>query len=215
MADGYGIGYIIKDFRLHYAICSKHRQTTRYALALEGVLREMASILEPISCTKVRDSRPQRRSSLKKISSRDISYNSYGDVWRESDLKLVNNDDNGGKKLQVFDEKPESRWSAQKINKVDIDDDLERKTDVTSADNSDSDVFSQKLNDVEDDNFNGNRSRTAKREQNPKRIGNDDFMPIRPDRRASQSTILFPGQLQEIMQYDELSKLCDAIDFDS
>jgi len=213
VADGYGIGYIIKDFRLHYAICSKHRQTTRYALALEGVLREMASILEPISSTKVHDNRhrPQRRSSLKKISSRDISYNSYGDVWRESSLKLVNNDDNGGRKLQVFDEKPESRWSARKI-------------DVTSTDNSDSDpdlptpVFQIKMNDVDDDNVNsnGNRSRlaTTKREQSQKRIGSDDFMPIRPDRRASQSTILFPGQLHEIMQYDELSKLCDAIDFD-
>ena len=123
----------------------------------------------------------------------------------------------------MFDEKTESRWSAQ-INKVDsadiadIIDDLKGKDVVTDADISvpilPPEVL-QKLNDVDDYDVNfTSRSRMTRRKTEHRRVGSDDFMPIRPDRRASQSTILLPGQLQEIMQYDELSKLCDAIDFE-
>jgi len=86
--DGYGIGYIIKDSHLHYAICSKHRQTTRYALTLEGVLREMASLLEPISQTKVYD--PKGRPSLRALSAgNDVSCQSFQDIWGESTFETI------------------------------------------------------------------------------------------------------------------------------
>eukprot|EP00536_Pseudo-nitzschia_multiseries_P018632 jgi/Psemu1/248858/estExt_Genewise1.C_28100001 len=105
--DGYGIGYIIKDSHLHYAICSKHRQTTRYALTLEGVLREMASLLEPISQTKVHC--PKQRPSLKSLpSGRKLSSGSFQDIWGESSLmgSLV---DEG--KPKVIYESGETRWN--------------------------------------------------------------------------------------------------------
>lgn len=105
--DGYGIGYIIKDSHLHYAICSKHRQTTRYALTLEGVLREMASLLEPISQTKVHDHIPGSRSSLKDLVT-DVAYDSYVDVWGESSFRSLLEEG----KPKMIRELSEKRWSA-------------------------------------------------------------------------------------------------------
>jgi hypothetical protein len=155
--DGYGIGYIIKESHLHYSICSKHRQTKRYALTLEGVLREMASLLEPISNTKVQnsDSPQQRRSVL-------TSNDSYGDIWGESSYQLTESDDgtnnnnnninnnnnnnniNGGRP-SVIDEKAVSRWSTgleEGSNTADL--------TVDGLDNELPVPVIQKLNDNED-----------------------------------------------------------------
>ena len=147
--NGYGIGYIIKESNLHYSICSKHRQTKRYALTLEGVLREMASLLEPISNTKVHDQNsdiPQQRRSVL------ASYNdSYGDLWGESSFQLPVSDDgdnynsNDGGRPSIIDEKVVSRWSTglEEGNKT---------ADLT-VDDLDNELHSpviQKLNDVED-----------------------------------------------------------------
>jgi hypothetical protein len=85
--NGLGIGYIIKDTSLHYAICSKHRQTRRYAMTLDVVLKEMAKLLSPPSHTTVRNhhlSHTEQRMSLKQIPVHAISYDSYGDIWGES-----------------------------------------------------------------------------------------------------------------------------------
>jgi len=47
--DGFGIGYIIKDSGLQYSISSKHRQTKRYAMALNETLTEMEKLLGRLS----------------------------------------------------------------------------------------------------------------------------------------------------------------------
>jgi len=85
--DGLGIGYIIKDNGLNYAICSKHRQTARYAMTLEAVLKEMAHLLGPAPQTKVVDHRlhsDTTRLTLKQIPVHAIAYDAYGDIWGES-----------------------------------------------------------------------------------------------------------------------------------
>lgn len=82
--DGLGIGYIIKDTCVHYSISSKHRQTTRYAFTLENVLRDMAALLEPLSDAHVETD----RTSLTSIPRENISYDSYGDIWGESETKV-------------------------------------------------------------------------------------------------------------------------------
>ena len=78
--DGLGIGYIIKDTCIHYSISSKHRQTTRFALTLESVLKDMAKLLQPISSTQVSET----RTGLKDAQVLKIAYDSYGDFWGES-----------------------------------------------------------------------------------------------------------------------------------
>jgi hypothetical protein len=116
---------------------------------LEGVLREMASLLEPISNTKVHDqnsnSPQQRRSVL-------TSYNdSYGDIWGESSFQLTVSDDgdnynsNNGGRPSIIDEKVVSRWSTG----------LEEgsKTADLTVDGLDNELHSpviEKLKDVED-----------------------------------------------------------------
>jgi carnitine O-acetyltransferase len=44
VADGFGIGYIIKDRSIYFSISSKHRQTNRYANTLESTLRDMGAL---------------------------------------------------------------------------------------------------------------------------------------------------------------------------
>mmetsp|Transcript_27260 Transcript_27260/g.65279 ORF Transcript_27260/g.65279 Transcript_27260/m.65279 type:complete len:1191 (+) Transcript_27260:359-3931(+) len=85
--DGLGIGYIIKEAGLSFSISSKHRQTTRYALTLEAVLREMAQLFSPTRKAQVRDAPPMppQRATLKTIACNDIAYDSYGDIWGEND----------------------------------------------------------------------------------------------------------------------------------
>ena len=51
--DGFGIGYVIKDDGLQYSISSKHRQTKRYAHALNNVLLEFEKIMKPLSNVRV------------------------------------------------------------------------------------------------------------------------------------------------------------------
>ena len=65
--DGFGIGYVIKDDGLQYSISSKHRQTKRYAHALNNVLLEFEKIMRPLS--NVRVSRGIQSSLLQKKSS--------------------------------------------------------------------------------------------------------------------------------------------------
>jgi len=53
--DGFGVGYIIKDNALSYSVASKHRQTSRYVRTLRTVLREIHSLLKPLSAVSVMD----------------------------------------------------------------------------------------------------------------------------------------------------------------
>lgn len=178
--DGYGIGYIIKDAHLHFAICSKHRQTTRYALTLEGVLREMASILKPISNTEVHDT--YRRDS-KLVSTLTSRHDSYGDIWGENSFQE--------KLPEVIPESTlEQRWSGE----------IEQTLDTFL-----SQPFKAPLNDESTDAvatltaIDGEmRKIESKRRQ---RRGSNDIMPIRPDRRSSVQTIsVGKSELAELMK---------------
>jgi carnitine O-acetyltransferase len=53
VSDGLGCGYIIKDHGISYALTSKSRQTQRYARTLETVLKEIQSVLQPLSNVQV------------------------------------------------------------------------------------------------------------------------------------------------------------------
>ena len=55
--DGFGIGYIIKDFGLQYSVSSKHRQTKRYAHTLHKILLELQGIMVPHTIVTVKPSR--------------------------------------------------------------------------------------------------------------------------------------------------------------
>jgi carnitine O-acetyltransferase len=77
--DGLGIGYIIKDNSIHYSISSKHRQNKRYAFALEGVLKDLASLLERSTAAPVRGF---RRTSLKELPV--LHQDVFGDMWGEN-----------------------------------------------------------------------------------------------------------------------------------
>ncbi len=59
--DGFGIGYIIKDFGLQYSISSKHRQTQRYALSLHETLLEMEELLQPLDAQEMGTTPGDRR----------------------------------------------------------------------------------------------------------------------------------------------------------
>lgn len=54
VADGFGVGYIIKDYGISYAVASKHRQTTRYVRTLETTLKEIQSVLKPFANIQVK-----------------------------------------------------------------------------------------------------------------------------------------------------------------
>jgi carnitine O-acetyltransferase len=128
--DGLGIGYIVKDHQLHYSISSKHRQTRRYAYTLESVLRDMAKLFLDTAKTNqagasLRAAPAQERQHLKSIPVHMISYDSYGDIWGESDLpvpaKVPSADHPAVATSTVAEEEPSSvraeppkqRWSAE------------------------------------------------------------------------------------------------------
>ena len=46
VADGFGIGYIIKDAGIQYCATSHHRQTERFLVVLAQYLREARAVLE-------------------------------------------------------------------------------------------------------------------------------------------------------------------------
>ena len=89
--DGLGIGYIIKDRGVHFAISSKHRQTKRYVHTLDNILKEMGQLFAPKTSIHVPSASPSsppertldtgERKSLRNL---PIAYDSYGDVWGES-----------------------------------------------------------------------------------------------------------------------------------
>ena len=45
VADGFGIGYIIKRQGISYCVTSKHRQTRRFIAVLRGYLLEVHSLM--------------------------------------------------------------------------------------------------------------------------------------------------------------------------
>jgi carnitine O-acetyltransferase len=204
--DGLGIGYIIKDTSVHYTISSKHRQTTRYALTLESVLREMAKLLEPVGQTHVRNS---RRASLKEVAFSAKSNDSYCDIWGESTPqqkpKLPMVPLLGSKLSDKPSEKiMERRWSAE-IKPLDEEDLLilegavqERRWSAEIEPPDEEHLVAMEGNSEEacvvgllspissvggigmlnGESENGSRKL--------KRRGSNDMLPVKPDRRGSQ-----------------------------
>ena len=177
-------------------------------------MREMASLLEPISNTKVHDHSSRRRSSLKDVSTDAIPYNSYGDIWGESSFRSIADD----LKSKVIDEKAdllhEQRWSAEieTLNsatfKVNLDEDLEETNIVSVGAGAGAGIY-----DYSDPEPSSTVPITAKPkgEGKLKRRGSNDMMPIRPNRRSSStSTIVGKGELAEITAYEDLSRRVTA-----
>ncbi|KAG8461429.1 hypothetical protein KFE25_010616 [Diacronema lutheri] len=52
VADGYGLGYIIKDYRLSFCASSKHRQTARLLETLDATLRGMRDVLSRVQARR-------------------------------------------------------------------------------------------------------------------------------------------------------------------
>ena len=77
--DGFGIGYIIRDHGLQYAVSSKHRQTTRYVNTLNATLLEFKELLKPVSKVEVRG---YHRPSLSAVQENSAD-NAYEDFWGE------------------------------------------------------------------------------------------------------------------------------------
>jgi hypothetical protein len=199
VSDGYGIGYIIKDTRLHYAICSKHRQTRRYAATLESVLREMASLLEPISNTKVKDSTTaMTRTSARSGTSNTammVSTDSYGDLWGENSFQSTV--DEGGPRV-IHEGTAEKRWSGESVA-------------ADTIKSSEANLLSPPIQAPLNDEMTGPaitaitaidgelRKKESKRRQ--VRRGSNDHMPVRPDRRISVNAVqVKKGELAELMK---------------
>jgi hypothetical protein len=239
--DGLGIGYIIKDTCLHYAICSKHRQTTRYAMTLVSVLKEMAKLMNPLSHTKVRNhhrgEERQQRLSLKQIPVNAISYDAYGDVWGEStptrqpkkrDINLesrlptmplpcASDHSTALLKDETSGAAQERRWSAEDIIPL---------CDKDLSESEDDIVVPLALDDHEDiQKGNSNKSNdgsfTSPTRQF-KRRGSNDQLPTYPNRRKSNDDSARPrsknmvgyAKRQSSFEYSELSKKGDAILFE-
>jgi hypothetical protein len=231
--DGLGIGYIIKDTSLHYAICSKHRQTTRYAMTLDVVLKEMAKLLSPPSQTTVRNhncSHSEHRMSLKQIPVNAISYDSYGDIWGESTPQQQS--EVVGDKLQSSPpsiELPkmsdhslaphglaqERRWFAEVIKPLGGKDMSDSETDnIIDAMDKEEDCTNVEvqMNDVT----------LVHIKRKLKRRGSNDKLPTIPSRRASADDaprlrsreMVGYAQRQHSFELSELSKKGDSILFE-
>lgn len=72
-ADGFGIGYIIKDDSISVCISSKHRQTKRFVDSLEAYFAEMKRLLRSVKKgegagrSRVRESEGERRAGKGKV----------------------------------------------------------------------------------------------------------------------------------------------------
>jgi len=70
--DGFGIGYIIKDYALSYSVSSRHRQTQRYVRSLQNVLNEMEQVVSSTDAS-VTEATPEASTSFE-----------YPDIWGEN-----------------------------------------------------------------------------------------------------------------------------------
>lgn len=238
--DGLGIGYIIKETCLHYAICSKHRQTTRYAKTLDAVLKEMANMFSPLSHTTVRNhhrSSSHNRLSLKQIPVNAISYDAYGDIWGEStpprnptmaDEKLISSippfhlpsASDHSSTAPLRDEPSgvlqERRWSAEAIKALDGKDSSDSDTDQITNDEDEAESEEILTTNVVLE-LNDNASPQQRRKI--KRRGSNDKLPAIPSRRGSTEPnksrdIVGYAQRQSSFEFSELSKKGDSIVFE-
>ncbi|KAL3907835.1 MAG: hypothetical protein SGILL_008710 [Bacillariaceae sp.] len=237
--DGLGIGYIIKDTCVHYAICSKHRQTSRYAMTLVSVLKQMAQLMNPVSQTTVRNhhrgEENKQRLSLKQIPVNAISYDAYGDFWGEStptrqpkklDVNLpsmplpsASEHTTASLKDEPSGDTQERRWSAEDIKPM-------AESEFSESSEGDHIVplatagieYTQ-----ESSSKNSNDGVIISPRRQFKRRGSNDQLPTYPNRRGSNGETVRPprsknmvgyAKRQSSFDYSELSKKGDAILFE-
>ena len=90
--DGFGVGYVISDSRIQYSISSKHRQTKRFAHAVQQTLHEIGEMLEPQKSQSVGyhnvESKPlpKRQSAVEYA---DAWVDTYGDSINMEELSIA------------------------------------------------------------------------------------------------------------------------------
>jgi carnitine O-acetyltransferase len=192
VSDGYGIGYIIKDYVLHFAICSKHRQTTRYALTLEGVLREIANLLEPISFTKVNDSNDL--SPTKHDNTITVKNESYADLWGESSFQSVVDEGRPGVIQETTAEERWNRGFLLNAGDVEVPEHSDFLSSPIKAPLNDDPAPADIITALPPDRGKIRRERR----------GSNDLMPVRPDRRSSVNIFAIEkGDLTDLKKLDD------------
>lgn len=197
--DGLGIGYIIKDHQLHYSISSKHRQTRRYAYTLESVLRDMAKLFLDTTKTNqvgaalraANTSATQPRQHLKNLPVHMISYDSYGDLWGESDApdlpstkvasqSAMTTVETKEESISPKADPPTQRWSAEELAEIA------------------EEIFELSLNDKKMDNAAAPNAEESSSTPVLVAASGDDGAPppgVRPKRRGSKDSIpIIPGR---------------------
>ena len=90
--DGFGVGYVIKDSRIQYSISSKHRQTKRFAHAVQQTLHEIGEMLGPLQSQSVGyhnvESKPVSKSQPA-VEYADAWVDTYGDSINMEQLSIA------------------------------------------------------------------------------------------------------------------------------
>ena len=100
-ADGFGIGYIIKDDSMSVCISSKHRQTKRFVDSLEAYFVEMKRLLRSVKKgegtgrSRVRESEGEKRVGKGKVIKADAQGNEAA-ATRDSESEPVEEDEDEG-----------------------------------------------------------------------------------------------------------------------
>ena len=173
-------------------------------------MRELASLLEPISSTKVNDH--SSKTSSQNASSIVVSNDSYGDLWGESSFQSTVDD---GRPEVIHEAQAEQRWNdstfgdvvASKESKSFFNEPIKAPlNDVTDPSPYLSPPMKAPLNDANNSPTGitaipaDRRKAESRRRQ---RRGSNDLMPIRPDRRSSATTIkVKKSDLVDLMKLD-------------
>ncbi|CAB9509949.1 Putative mitochondrial carnitine O-acetyltransferase [Seminavis robusta] len=97
--DGFGIGYIIKDHGVQFAISSKHRQTKRFVNELENTLIALKRLLNAISSVVCGGHHNHViHQAHVEIKAEQESDDMYGDFWGESVLDSTKASAEGSRK---------------------------------------------------------------------------------------------------------------------
>jgi len=81
--DGFGVGYIIKEYGLSFSVSSKHRQTQRYVRSLNNTLKEMQALLRSTSLVG-----EFQRPTLKEFKHIDHAATTYDDIYGENSFAV-------------------------------------------------------------------------------------------------------------------------------
>ena len=171
-------------------------------------MREMASLLEPVSNTKVHDhsSRSSRNTSSTAVVG---AHDSYGDLWGENSFQSTVDE---GRPSVIQEATAEQRWTGDGVVVPTQSDDF--LSPPIKAPLNDEAPLAATITAIAKEN---RKSESRRRSQ---RRGSNDMMPIRPDRRGSVNTMnIGKADLAELMKFDnspvaipQLTKLDDYLE---